>query len=214
MMTMIDWEIEGVSFGNCNCDWTCPCQFELLPTHGNCQGFEVIRVDKGRFGDVTLDGVMGAMVYSWPGPIFEGKGTMQAVVDEQASDVQREALLAIMYGEHTNEAATHWWVYRAMSETVHEPLFKPIEFDVDIEARTAKVTVPGLLRSIGSPIRSPHTGDPHRIRLDMPEGIEFDIAEIGNASTEATGEIKLNLENSFGQWNLVHQSGAGVVRQK
>ena len=30
-MSMIDWEIEGLAFGNCNCDWTCPCQFELRP---------------------------------------------------------------------------------------------------------------------------------------------------------------------------------------
>ena len=24
---MIDWSIEAVSFGNCNCDYFCPCQF-------------------------------------------------------------------------------------------------------------------------------------------------------------------------------------------
>ena len=213
-MTMVDWQIEGTAYSNCNCDWSCPCQFESLPTYGNCQGFEAIRIDKGYFGDVTLDGLKGAMIYSWPGPIFEGKGTLQAVVDEQASDVQREALLAIMYGEHTNEGATHWWVFRAMSDTVHEPLFKSIEFDVDIEARTARVAISGLLHSIGSPIRSPATGDQHRVRIDMPDGIEFDIAEIGNASTEATGAIKLNLENSYGQWNLVRQSGNGVIRRK
>jgi hypothetical protein len=210
---MIDWYIEGASFGNCNCDWTCPCQFELLPTHGNCEGFEAVRIDKGHFGDVRLDGLKVALFYSWPGAIFEGKGTTQAVIDKRADQAQREALLAIVYGEHTNEAATHWWVFHAMSDTVLEPLFESIEFDVNIDARIAKVTIPGILQSVGSPIRSPVTGDPHRIRLDMPEGIEFDIAEIGNASTEATGAIKLNLENSYGQWNLVRQTGNGVVRQ-
>ena len=61
-MTMVDWCIEGVSFGNCNCDWTCPCQFELLPTHGNCQGFEAFRVDKGYFGEVQLDGLKAARI--------------------------------------------------------------------------------------------------------------------------------------------------------
>ncbi len=210
---MIDWYIEGTSFGNCNCDWTCPCQFELLPTHGNCEGFEAVRIDKGHFGDVRLDGLKVALFYSWPGAIFEGKGTTQAVIDERADQAQREALLAIVYGEHTNEAATHWWVFHAMSDTVLDPLFESIDFDVNIDARTAKVTIPGILQSMGSPIRSPVTGDQHRIRLDMPEGIEFDIAEIGSASTEATGAIKLNLENSYGQWNLLRQSGNGVVRQ-
>ena len=212
-MTMIDWYIEGPSFGNCNCDWSCPCQFELLPTLGNCEGFEAVRIDKGHFGDVKLDGLKVALFYSWPGAIFEGKGTTQAVIDERADQAQREALLAIMYGEHTNEAATHWWVFHAMSDTVLDPLFESIDFDVNIDARTAKVTIPGILQSTGSPIRSPATGDQHRVRIDMPEGIEFDIAEIGNATTRATAAIKLDHENAYGQWNMVRQSGAGVVRQ-
>ena len=38
---MVDWYVEGVAFGNCNCDYGCPCQFERRPTHGNCRGFEV-----------------------------------------------------------------------------------------------------------------------------------------------------------------------------
>ncbi len=47
----------------------------------------------------------------------------------------------------------------------------------------------------------------------MPEGIEFDIAEIGNASTEATGAVKLDLQDSYGQRNMLRMTGAGVVRQ-
>lgn len=46
----------------------------------------------------------------------------------------------------------------------------------------------------------------------MPDGIEFDLAEIGNASTEARGAIRLDLEDSYGQWHLVRQGPAGVVR--
>jgi len=212
-VTMIDWYIEGPCYGNCNCDWSCPCQFESLPTHGNCQGFEVVHLDKGHFGDVKLDGLRAAMFYAWPGPIFEGKGDLQAVIDERADESQREALLAILYGKHTNEAATHWWVFHAMADTVHEPLFKPIEFDVNIDARTARVVIPGVVQSLGSPIRSPVTGDEHRVRIDMPSGIEFDLAEIGNASTQATAAIRLDLENTYGQWSTLRQSGNGVVHQ-
>lgn len=46
----------------------------------------------------------------------------------------------------------------------------------------------------------------------MHSGVGFDLAEIGNAWTTATGAIALNLENSFGQWKRVHQCGSGVVR--
>jgi hypothetical protein len=212
-MTMIDWRLEGVTFGNCNCDYSCPCQFEALPTHGNCQGFEVFQVDKGHFGDVQLDGLKAGLFYAWPGPIFEGKGSLQAVIDENADESQRSALLSIVTGEHTNEAATHFWVFHAMSDTVHDPLYKPIEFEINIERRTAHVAIPGILQSIGSPIRSPVNGDEHRVRIQVPEGIEFDVAEIGNASTESTGAIKLDLKDTYGQWNRMRQTGAGVIRE-
>jgi len=212
-MTMVDWYIEGPSFGNCNCDWSCPCQFESLPTHGDCRAFEGFRVDKGFFGDVQLDGLKAAAIYAWPGPVFEGKGEMQVIIDEQANEAQREALLSVICGEHTNEAATHWWVYHAMCATVHETLYKPIEFDVDIEARKAHVVIPDVLQSIGSPIRSPVTGDEHRVRIDMPNGIEFRLAEIGNASSQTTAAINLDLENSYGQWNVLQLSGIGVTPQ-
>ena len=53
-MANVDWYIEGTEFGNCNCDYGCPSQFEALPTHGNCTGFEVVHLDKGHFSDVDL----------------------------------------------------------------------------------------------------------------------------------------------------------------
>ena len=34
---MIKWEIKAREFGNCNCDYGCPCQFNALPTHGHCR---------------------------------------------------------------------------------------------------------------------------------------------------------------------------------
>lgn len=210
---MVDWYVEGVEFGNCNCAYGCPCQFEDLPTHGNCHGLEVLRIDKGHFGDVDLAGLKVAMFYAWPGPIFEGKGELQAVIDERADGKQRSALETVLHGEETEEGATHWWVFRAMSETVHETLFKPIDFEVDIEARTARVVIPGVLESSGRPIRPPHGDGEHRVRIDIPNGIEFEIAEIGSASSTTGSDtaIALDLEDSYGQFNRLCHSGSGIV---
>ncbi|MGH8728844.1 MAG: DUF1326 domain-containing protein [Burkholderiales bacterium] len=208
---MVDWYVEGIEFGNCNCAYGCPCQFEALPTNGDCRGFEVLRIDRGHFGDVVLDGLNVAMVYAWPGPIFEGNGELQAIIDEHADARQREALVKILHGEETEEGATHWWVYHAMSSTVHEPLFKPIEYEVDIEARKARVLIPDVLESAGAPIKSPATGQEHRARIDIPGGIEFELAEIGSASTTSTGAIKLDLKDTYGQFNMLRHSGRGVV---
>ena len=141
---MIDWSIEAVSFGSCNCDYGCPCQFERRPSRGNCRGFEVGRIERGHFGGIVVDGLCYALLYAWPAAVYEGNGTIQAIIDERADEEQRRALATVLYGEETEEAKTHSWLYHAMSTTVHEPIFKPIEFEVDIEKRTARVPCYGF----------------------------------------------------------------------
>jgi hypothetical protein len=214
-MTQVDWYIEGPEFSNCNCDYGCPCQFESLrPTQGHCRGFAAVRIDKGHFGDVPLDGLCGAVIYAWPGPIYEGQGEFQGVVDERAEGRQRDALATILYGGQTREGATHWWVYRTMSTTVHRPIFKPFEFDVNIERRTAHIVIPGVLESTAHPIRSPATGAEHRVRIQLPNGIEFETAEIGSGSTKTTASIPLDLSETYGHFTFLRHSGNGVVRSR
>jgi hypothetical protein len=210
---MISWEIIGEEFGNCNCDYGCPCQFNALPTHGSCEAAVGMQIHKGHFGDVTLDGLRVAMVFWWPGPVHEGQAKMQIIVDEQASDQQREAIIKIIHGEETQPMATVWFIYSSMCPTKLETLSKPITLEIDIEERTGKVMVPDVFKTTGEPIRNPITGEAHRVRIDMPHGFEFDIAEIGSASTEAIGEIKLTLKDSYGQFNKLHINNHGPVRK-
>lgn len=210
-MAFTDWYVEGPSFGNCNCGYSCPCQFEERPTHGDCRGFEVLEISKGHFGDVDLKGTKAALLYAWPGAIFEGKGEMQVIIDPGASDAQRDALRRVFQGEETEEEATHWWVFRAMCDKVHDTLYLPIDLEANIEGRTAKVQVGDILTSTGRPIQAPHGGGEHRVRIDIPGGIEFSIAEIGSASTTANAGIKLDLKDSFGQWHFLKHGPSGVV---
>ena len=56
-----------------------------------------------------------------------------------------------------------------VSSTVHPPLFKRIEFDVDIERRKARIVIAGVLESTARPIRSPATGAEHRVRINLPK---------------------------------------------
>ena len=210
---MIEWRIKGREFANCNCDYGCPCQFNALPTYGNCEAAVGYQIDEGHFGDVKLDGLRAAAVYSWPKAVHEGNGTMQLIVDEKADEAQRDALLRIMRGEETEPMTTMWSVYAAMTTTILEPLFKPIDFEVDVEARTARLSVPGVIEGRGEPIRNPVTGNIHRARIDLPHGFEYEIAEIGSGTTKTMGGIELNLENSYGQFAELHLSNTGVVRQ-
>ena len=213
-MTMVDWYLEGESYGNCNCAFGCPCQFEALPTYGDCRGFEVVRIDKGHFAEVDLSGLKIAMFYAWPGPIFEGKGELQAIIDVNANHAQRKALERVLHGKETEEAATHWWVYCAMSDTMHPTLYKPIEFKINIEARTAQTTIPGVLESTGRPIIPPHSDEPHRAQICLPGGIEFELAEVGSSTSRSGSDsaIDLDLVDTNGMFNILRHSGSGLVR--
>jgi hypothetical protein len=96
-----------------------------------------------------------------------------------------------------------------MLSTVHEPIFAPIEFEIDIEKRRAKVTIPGVLESTGRPIVSPATGEYHRARIDIPNGSEFELAEIASASTRASGTIPLNSTTRTGSSTCCPTQGPG-----
>ena len=212
-MALVDWYIEGIEVSNCNCDYACPCQFESpRPTHGYCCGFAAVRIAKGHFGGVSLDGLCAALLYRWPGPIYEGNGECQAVVDERANNTQRDALAAVMYGKETREGATHWWVYTTMSSTIHPPLFKRFDFEADIKKRRARVVISDVLESTARPITSPSTGAEHQVRISLPNGIEFDLAEIASGTTQSMASIALDLRDSYFHFNPIRQSGAGVIR--
>jgi hypothetical protein len=101
-----------------------------------------------------------------------------------------------------------------MSSTVHPPLFKRIEFDVNIERRIARIVIPEVLESSARPIRSPATGAEHRVRINLPNGIEFDLAEIGSGTTKTMASIPLDLKDSYFHFAVLRPSGKGVIRSR
>jgi hypothetical protein len=195
-MTTIDWSIEGPHFVNCNCDYGCPCQFMALPTDGTCKAVAGFRIDKGHFSKTRLDGLLAVVTYAWPGAIHQGNGAMQSIIDERADEVQRLALTAIMEGEGAEPGTLMLKIYRAMCDTVHEPLFKAIEMEIDMAGRTARLNVPGLLDTAVEPLKNPVSGAEHRARIDLPMGKEFTIAEVASGTTKATGVVPLDFANS------------------
>ena len=207
-----EWRVKGTELANCNCAYGCPCQFNALPTHGDCRAAAAWEIEEGHFGDIRLDGLRTAFLVSFPGAVHQGNGTMQIIIDERAAPEQRDALLKIMTGQETDDMATMWWVFSAMSPNKLEPLFRPIEYEVDIDARRGHFRVPGVVETTGEPIRNPVTGAEHRARIDLPHGFEYRIAEMGSATTRASGAIALpGLENTYAQFAHIHLSNKGVV---
>jgi hypothetical protein len=210
-MASVEWEIQGPELVSCNCDWGCPCQFNARPTHGHCRAGIAARIDQGHFGDVRLDSLKFALTAAWPGAIHEGGGEIQPVVDQRADSRQREAVLKIMAGEDTEPGATIFNVFATVIDTVHPPLFEPIEFEIDLQGRTGRFTVPGLIEARGEPIRNPVTGRPHRARVVLPQGFEYTEAEYGS-STKGGRQNPARLGGGHAHFAILHLTGKGPVR--
>ncbi len=209
MAVSVEWEIKATEFANCNCNYGCPCQFNAPPTHGNCHAVVGFQIHQGNFGTVQLDGLRAAAIYRFPGPIHHGNGEMQLIIDDRADAPQRDALEKIMSGQETEDMATMWWIFSAMSPTKLPTTFHPIDFTVDVDARSARLQVPGVIDATGEPIRNPVTGAEHRVRIDFPHSFEFHLAEVGSGTSRTTGPIALDLKDSYGQFAHLHLSHKG-----
>lgn len=209
-MAQVDWRLSGEWVKNCNCAFGCPCDFNARPTYGNCQGFVGMHVRQGHFGEVSLDGIKFVVILDFPGPLHEGNGTIQAVVDESASQQQRESLFGILSGQNSAEG-TIFHIFSLITSTMLDPIFAPIEFSFDMPGRKAKIAIPGVLDTENEPIKNPVSGAPHRIQVVMPEGFEHRGAEVCSARIHSTGGIKFDVAQGHGSLATVVQTPAGVA---
>ncbi|HMF06919.1 MAG TPA: DUF1326 domain-containing protein [Methylocella sp.] len=208
------WTIKGREFAHCNCAYGCPCQFNAVPTHGDCRALLGIEVEKGHHGNTKLDGLRFAAVFSWPGPVHEGRGEAVFIIDERSNSAQRDALLRIVSGQDTEPGATFFQVFASTLEKVHEPVFTKIDFEVDIDSRKARLNIDGMVVARGEPILNPVTGKEHRARFDLPDGFEYLVAEAGRGWANVTGPISFQLADSHAHFADLHIGRNGVVRDR
>ncbi len=208
---MIAWEIRGRELATCNCDAGCPCQFNSLPTKGSCSAIVGIAIDAGRFGDVALDGLRAVFVGSWPGAIHQGNGRAMLVIDQQSTAAQRDALLKIFAGEETEPGATIFNVFASVIDEVAPPVFAPVKLEIDVESRRGRIEVDDLIDVSAGPILNPVTGAEHRARIDLPNGFEYRIAEVGRGRGQVTGQLSFAYDGSHAHFCKLHMSHRGVL---
>lgn len=213
-MAYIDWMISGPKIGSCNCDYGCPCEFNGRPTHGQCEGMEAMRIDEGYFGDVRLDGLLFTARFQWPGAVHEGGGTVQGIIDERATEVQREALFKILDGEE-QEPTTVFNIYGSTMANELDPVFAKIEFECDINAARGWFSVPELMQLNLEPIKNPVTGLDHRAQIKLPNGFEFNVGEMASGTFSAHGpEMAISAERVYGVMVDVAYGPYGIIEDK
>jgi hypothetical protein len=182
------WSIEGEYFENCSCTVACPCifssnpPFTSEPTEGACEVTFAFRVDRGRFGDLSLDGLHAAMAARTPGPMIEGNWAVALYVDERADERQRAALGAIFSGA----AGGVMGAFAPLVGQVLGVAAVPIRYAVDGKRRS--VEVGDVMTMAVRPIGSAMGPDAEMVAVNAhpfaPEGVVMAVGEQGNAWTD------------------------------
>jgi hypothetical protein len=156
MASQAKWELSGDYFENCNCDVVCPClvsagpPMTARPTQGVCDVALAFHVDKGKYGDVSLDGLNVVVAVHTPGAMGEGNWTLAAYIDERADDRQTEALGAIFGGAVGGPMA------------IFAPLVaknlgaKKVTIDYAVNGKKRSVGIPGVMNMTVEPLPSMH----------------------------------------------------------
>lgn len=210
-MANVEWIMAGLGWSNCNCAWGCPCQFNALPTHGDCRALGCWHIEEGHHGKVSLDDLHIVLTASWPGPIHLGNGTAQIIIDERASPEQRKALEAIASGQDTDPGGSLFQIFGSTLTSQLETLYRPIEFDCSLSGHSARLRIPGLVESSGGPIHNPMTGEAHHVSVSLPGGFEYREAAFMSGSSRTENSIALDLQETHGHLARFNWSTHGYV---
>jgi hypothetical protein len=209
------WLFKSETYDNCNCAINCGCQFNLPSTHGYCQSAFIGTIVDGNFNETSFNGLHWATIYKWPGEIADGNGQRLIVIDDRANESQRSALETILSGEACVPLSNIFSVFASTCTEKCPTLFLPIDLETDLEKRTAKAEIPGILKSEGRPIINDFDGEQFHIALARRSGsFEFTYAEIGLGNTAVTGPIEMAYEDSWAHFCVHHYNQDGMVREK
>ena len=172
----VKWSIEADFYQGCNCNYGCPCEFEAPPTMGYCEGLGIWKINKGKYGGVSLDGLGLGFSAHWPKAIHQGNGTAAIFVDIKASKEQREALLNIASGQ---AGGLPFEIIAATFSKVLDPFFVPFKFSV--QGKNAVVSMGDKVALTLEPIKNPVTGDPESLSIEHGTGFIFKKAECVSA---------------------------------
>ena len=95
------WNINGQYYETCSCDFVCPCvphQLSVKPTKETCTFAMAFQIERGRYGDVSLDGLGFIVLGFTPEAMGKGNWSVGLLADERASAAQRDAITAIASG--------------------------------------------------------------------------------------------------------------------
>jgi hypothetical protein len=187
MAAQTKWRLSGDYFENCNCDVVCPClvssaaPLTARTSQGVCDVALVFHIDKGNYGQVSLDGLNVAVVGHAPGPMADGNWTLAAYIDERADDTQTAALGAVFGGAEGGPMA-------AFAPLVGQHLgAKKVAITYAINGNSRSVEIPGIMHMAVEPLASMHPSGEIWAALGhpvAPDKLAFGVGSKGSTFTD------------------------------
>ena len=189
------WKVEGQYYETCSCDFVCPClpgQLTVSPTKGSCTFAMAFQIDRGSYGNVSLDGLGFIILGLTPEAMGKGNWSVGLIADERASVGQREAITAIASGSAGGPMS-------ALSGLIGKFLgveSAPIHFDrsgakwsvkasglMDMAAEGAK----GINPNATEPLYLDNTGHPAADRFALAHASKSQVHSLGRAWEDSRG---------------------------
>lgn len=195
-MAIPTWKLSGQYYETCSCDFVCPCitgQMAVSPTKGSCTFAMAFQIDRGTYGNVSLDGLGFVVLGFTPEAMGKGNWSVGLIVDERATVEQRDAVTAIASGSAGGPMA-------ALSGLIGKFLgveSSPIVFDrrgqkwsvkasnlLDMAAEGAK----GINPNATEPLYLDNTGHPAADRLALARASNSQVRALGLTWDDTTGK--------------------------
>ncbi|HKZ49338.1 MAG TPA: DUF1326 domain-containing protein [Thermoplasmata archaeon] len=190
---MTAWNLSGSYFEACNCDLACPCVFMSPPTTGECSLLVAWHIDRGKYGDVAVDGLNVALAVHSPGPMLKTKWDLALYLDERASPAQRDALGAIFGGQAGGEPA-------ALGPFVGKVLgVRSVRIDFEADGRRRRMQIPSLAEMEIEAL--PGQGDREVTLGHVP------FIAVPNQTTVVAKSKRLSLHDHHWNWELSDKNG-------
>jgi hypothetical protein len=202
------WNFEAQYIQSCNCAWGCPCNYNALPTYGNCEALIAYRITKGQYGGTKLDGVTFAQALYYPQAIHQGNGVMRSYVDPSATPEQRAALDHVLLGK---AGGGTFEIFPKMCAKVHPTKVAKIDFHFNGYDSWFKVEGVGEVHS--GHIVNPVSGDQFEGEIVLPKGIGWKRAIVTNIKSwwMNDGDLLGRHENRSGFVATVKMANEGCV---
>lgn len=200
------WNLSGDWFDVCKCNIPCPCTFAQTPSYGDCDGVLAYHINKGVYGEISLDGLNVLAVSYFKGNIWSGntKADIAVFFDERANGLQRDALNMIF----TGKAGGFMAEFAKLIGQVRGVEFAPIKFELAEDLGYWSAEIPGKVIARGEALTGPMTPSGKRVQTLNPPGSEVGPGTIATWGTAVIDEV--NLPNFRYQWKRTGKSSKHI----